>query len=489
MDNNDPWYNYTDKLWANSVVVKDSSKYIFDTTRNNDLPATNVKANNGNLIIDENYLDIGLSSYNYSQISQIIRVKITDLNEKQIYFVSNGNIAYYYDNATHKFIFQNGDAVVSSSEFAFEKDNWYIIGYTYDTNKVTFYANGNKVGEATITGTISTGPSFKLGTNNAVSTISKLTVGDILTYNRLLTDKEISTNYKLSMNLINDGLVSAYQQFNPMTLKEYYQNSDLGTKINENDIDSFYVWIPRYKYRIWNITGKTDIDSYDAYKNGIDIIFENGNAKTGIINCQKNNCFNDNLATVPVSEVDNNKYYTHNAFTNNDKELLGLWISKYEVTLDNDKTFNEHITSTNKNSIITNSEWGAVAYLTHSNFGICNTSKCNSVTHDNDSTTGNITGVFDMAGSYSEYTSSLITNETNNNYETYLPNTFILGDATKELQLTNGIWNQNTYNNLDKENNWIIRGGNNQNNNSGLFTYMNSSDLGTNNLITRTIIK
>ena len=58
-----------------------------------------------------------------------------------------------------------------------------------------------------------------------------------------------------------------------VTNNSNYEN--VGTIINNSDVLAYYVWIPRYRYKLWNV--ETDIkDSYNAYDNGIDIIFENG---------------------------------------------------------------------------------------------------------------------------------------------------------------------------------------------------------------------
>ena len=66
------------------------------------------------------------------------------------------------------------------------------------------------------------------------------------------------------MQIIYDNLVSGYEEFIPMTLEEYYLSRNAGVTVNDKDISSFYVWIPRYKYRTWNITGEENIDTYSA---------------------------------------------------------------------------------------------------------------------------------------------------------------------------------------------------------------------------------
>ena len=199
-------------------------------------------------------------------------------------------------------MFQNVSDIVTSSAYAIEEDKWYIIGYTYDEFKVSFYINGNKLSTSNIQGTIKSNNSFKIGTNNTFKEISNITVGDIYIYNDILTDSQINTNYKTSINVIYDDLVSGYNEFTPMTLKEYYLSKSIGTTINNEDISMYYVWIPRYKYKLWNVTGENKIDSYDAYHKGIDIVFEKGKTSSGVIYCKDNNCYSDQLLISKVTQ-------------------------------------------------------------------------------------------------------------------------------------------------------------------------------------------
>ena len=217
------WYNYDNSVWANSVILNESTTYIFDELRNNDLEMSNIKVNNSNLIIDNKALDIKLSAYNYDAITQIMRIKFTELPNDYIYLISNGQISYYYDNNNQQFVFKNGGNTVTSSKVTLEKNTWHIIGYTYNGNKVVFYLDGTKINDAYITGSISKGESFKIATNNDNSKVSRMTIGDILTYHKVLSDNDFASNFKTSMNPSKEGLVSAYREFTPMTLKEYYQ--------------------------------------------------------------------------------------------------------------------------------------------------------------------------------------------------------------------------------------------------------------------------
>lgn len=543
-NNTDKWYDYNNQMWANSLIVKNSNKYIFDELRNNDLEINDYKINNGNIIIENKYLDIKLSNYNYDDITNIIRVKFSENKDEFTYIISNGNISYYYDNQNNKFIFKVGNNTVISDEYKIENNKWYIVGYSYNGNKVSFYVNGKKIGESNIPGLVSNGLSFKLGTDNTFNKISKITVSDILIYHKLLSDNEIQNNFSNTINVINEGLLSAYREFTPMTLKEYYLNKELGTKILDDDINSLYVWIPRFKYITWNSTGKNDTASYDAYNKGINIMFERGVETTGIITCQNNECYSDASNTNKISELDNGKYYTHPAFSTSTGELTGFWVSKYEVSTNN-VDCNNDITKCNNNNyqieakannkvwrnnnlsnyyqaimkidnnskyrVIKNTEWGAITYLSHSKFGVCPNDTCKEIAANktyisgsllDDSTTGNIYGVYDMAGSATEYTMGNYSENndinlsnsnfldvpiSNDDYDRYSKDSFILGDATKELLLTNGIWYNNNYS--SNGSNWIVRGGNVTNNYNGIYSFGTTSDTASEYISTRIVLK
>ena len=535
------WYNYNNQKWANVAVIKNTDKKIYDVTRKNNLTVKDIHVNSSNVVIDEKYLDLSYK-HNYEEISNIIRLKINNITEDKIYIISNGKISYYYDVKTKKFVLTNGEQAISSKEYNLEEDNWYIIGYTYDGNEVNFYADGNKLTTGYLNGTINSNSTFKLGTNNKFDKISNIIVGDIYIYNDILTAVEINHNYKKSINIIYDNLVCGYNEFTPMTLEEYYLSKPIGTTIKNEDISMYYVWIPRYKYRLWNVTGENNIDSYDAYKKGIEIQFEKDNTTSGVINCKNNECYTDELLITKVTNNDNGKYYTHPAF----KDLSGIWVSKYEISTSNsscNKEDSSNCLSTNFNVeskpenyawrnnylsnfykvvkkisnnhyIINNSEWGAISYLTHSKYGLCENGKCNEIGNNNtfisgndisDSTTGNMSGVFDMSGSASEFVMSNYANENqevslenthfgnttlkDNEYTLYYKDTFVLGDATKEISLKDSIWYNNQANYINDTNNWFIRGGVLDMENSGIFSYNATTDINNEYISTRIIIK
>ena len=266
-----------------------------------------------------------------------------------------------------------------------------------------------------------------------------------------------------------------------------YQSATPGTTIAESDILAYYVWIPRYKYKVWNINKVVGTDSYNARTTGIDIVFESEKDKTGTVSCTYSYNSPSSSANSPNESCtgSNGNYYTHPAFTFGSDEVRGFWIGKYEISSSNQTgllsygggnttsltvrilpnvTSWRYNTVSNYNTVIqnmqtssniyglstsktntdshmlTNYEWGAVAYLTNSKYGRCTNGSCTEVTINGygetsyyktktgcgpissgstsygttcnaynttlgqlASTTGNIFGVYDMSGGADEF--------------------------------------------------------------------------------------
>ncbi len=188
--------------------------------------------------------------------------------------------------------------------------------------------------------------------------------------------------------ILNDGVVK--------------QEGDI---INEDDIALWYVWIPRYKYQLFNVSD-TKVNPQE-----IKIGFEKGTTTTGTVKCQDIN-FKEN-PTSEVSQICDNaevgNWYTHPAFTFGETQLTGFWMSKFEVSGTTEKiTIKPNVNSLRSQNIsqffisirnisklyningdshmIKNVEWGAVAYLLHSKYGI------NEEVYINNSNVGSYTG-------------------------------------------------------------------------------------------------
>ena len=245
-----------------------------------------------------------------------------------------------------------------------------------------------------------------------------------------------------------------------------YQNASPGTEIAMEDILTMQVWVPRYKYKVWNYNADGTVTSEPQE---IEVVFESGTSSTGEIECTDTISGTDGAKSesCKINNVEctdstcNNKYYTHPAFTFGEEEIEGFWIGKFELTgtIDNITTkpnlnsirsqrvgdFETNIMAMNDSGnqyglstttdthMIKNMEWGAVAYLSHSKYGTCTSETCTEIGINNNneyitgcgasagssssttcnsydtelgqnaSTTGNIYGVYDMSGGAYEY--------------------------------------------------------------------------------------
>ncbi len=200
------------------------------------------------------------------------------------------------------------------------------------------------------------------------------------------------------------------------TIKNKYFKEDnqlrediVGKEVPMEEVLQMYVWVPRYKYQLFNVTGTSKVP-----EQMINIKFEEGIENTGDITCKYTN---NNDGTITESclnkegePASNGEWYTHPAFTfkgtleESGTELKGIWVGKYEASgkyssdlitdlkiipnvsslrgiaiaymfqgvRDIEEKYSENY-NINSNEIDThmmkNIEWGAVAYLTQSKYG------------------------------------------------------------------------------------------------------------------------
>ena len=125
------------------------------------------------------------------------------------------------------------------------------------------------------------------------------------------------------------------------TNRTTYMNATPGTTISMDDINTMWVWIPRYKYKIASYNG-VNYGGGVTNPPKIDVIFEGGTATTGVTEAVYRNGI--------TSGGNNTNYYTHPAFRNGskvynenpydiggfDKELTGIWVGKFETGTDNE---------------------------------------------------------------------------------------------------------------------------------------------------------
>ena len=322
----------------------------------------------------------------------------------------------------------------------------------------------------------------------------------------------------------------------------------VGDTISEADIQSYFVWIPKYKYKLWNV----DTPSEGVHE--IEIVFdetdttdiEGVSCKTPMISGESGKC-------------NNGEYMTHPAFIS--MGVNGFWVGKYETgykgatstaaaqvnandtskviikpnvySWRNINVYNAFLNSYNykrnlDSHMMKNTEWGAVAYLSHSKYGLGYKVNINNNSSyktgysalpstnqqtfpgtggDNQvynsayntdigylaSTTGNISGVYDMTGGAYEYmiayisdnlgssgfSASTLANYDSKYFDVYnvssATSTYqykMLGDATGEMGLFKEYldgdnvsrWHSSWYgsdsNFVDSSHHWFVRGGN-----------------------------
>ena len=208
------------------------------------------------------------------------------------------------------------------------------------------------------------------------------------------------------------------------TSRDRYLIAEVGQEIKMNDILTMQVWIPRYKYKVWNYN--SDGNKTSTPKE-VEIVWEKGIEKAGNITCSDNVSGSENDASevckannaVCTDETCNNEMYTHPAFTLGDEELAGIWVGKFETTgtIDNItvKPNSKSLTNQSVSSFASkimgmknannqygfsssvdvhmakNIDWGAIAYLSHSKYGRCDGDTCEEITMNNCS--NKITGI------------------------------------------------------------------------------------------------
>ena len=205
-----------------------------------------------------------------------------------------------------------------------------------------------------------------------------------------------------------------------------YLSAPEGTEIAMSDINTMWVWIPRYKYTIFNANmSGSEVTSEQEIK----IEFESGTSTTGTVRCVDSINNSDGTSetctdTVYGEVTSGQSTYTHPAFTFGNAELTGFWFGKFENSIDSSNniiikpdmlswnnqtistafeysrkmelqnniygfvstatTYNATGELTNDTNnfdthMIKNMEWGAVAYLTQSKYGRCTDGLCSEI--------------------------------------------------------------------------------------------------------------
>ena len=270
-----------------------------------------------------------------------------------------------------------------------------------------------------------------------------------------LLDNMVPIYYNGENWIVSDGTQQSWYNYetkewaNAVVLNT---SKNVGDVVNESDIDLWYVWIPRYKYKLFNANN----GSVDPQE--IDIAFESGTDTTGTVKCTDNISGTDGTTSSETcTNASNGNWYTHPAFTFGDEQLTGFWVGKFEVsgstskitikpnvrslrnkTLSSFFTAIQNINTTyNLNGdshMMKNMEWGAVAYLSHSKYGTCDNGVCKEISINNSSSyytgrsggspsaSSSSTGTYEYGETYKEeykYSNEVTVDRTITNDTTY----------------------------------------------------------------------
>ena len=196
------------------------------------------------------------------------------------------------------------------------------------------------------------------------------------------------------------------------TNRSTYLSASVGTEIPMDDINTMWVWIPRYTYTYLNTNTPEEIK----------IKFEKGTNSSGTISCSDTATGTSSTSETCTDTTNGSlkagtSTYTHPAFwwDKNDnnireagEELTGIWVGKFEIGTG--QIIKPNVTSwrgaqlgtffngiysmrlngnnfgfktTDETHMMKNMEWGAVAYLGHSKYGRCTDGTCTEVTINN----------------------------------------------------------------------------------------------------------
>ena len=471
LDKNNKWYDYDNKMWANAVTVAETS-YTDSITKNKSvslsnqsLPATPYTTftsggkgiNNAKSYtkITVNIKTAGTFGFKATVSSESCCDKLTVTVSKNSGTATSvassigGAVSKTYSDTASV-----GDTYVITAQYTKDSsvnknnDNGVLDTFTYPANTTVTYTDSSTAG----------GTSGQDWTaSGALGASTGVIYGDSITYNSSISKYTLNNT---SRGAISSTLVGKYvcptvsdtscatpykivEASNTITKVDEYKiktitrnemiNAKAGTEIPMKDINTMWVWIPRYTYTYLNTNTPQEIK----------IKFENGTSSSGTIKCTDAVTGGSTTTSQTCTDTTNGSLkagtstYTHPAFTFGDKELKGLWVGKFESSAttiptgtstaestiiikpnvqslkykrlsyffrdarqmekannvygfpQSDSTtfnYNGNLTGDTNNidiHMMKNTEWGAVTYLYHSKYGRCTSDKCEELTINN----------------------------------------------------------------------------------------------------------
>ena len=466
------WYDYDNKMWANAVTIS-------ETLKANDITKNKSVSLSGSTVPVKTYTSFTSGGKGINSANSMTKITVNINTAGTFGFKATVSSEASYDKLTVTVSKNGGSATTVASAISGTNSNTYSdaasVGDTYvitaqytkdgsvnnnNDNGVldtfTYPANTNVTYTDSSTAGGTSGQNWTVA-GETTSNFSTTKVGSGITYNDSTSKYDLNSPFSTP---ISSSLVGKYvcptvsdtscatpykivEASNTITKVDEYKiktitrnemiNAKAGTEIPMKDINTMWVWIPRYTYTYLNTNTPQEIK----------IKFENGTSSSGTIKCT--DAVTGGSTTTSQTCTDNKNgslkagtsTYTHPAFTFGDKELTGLWVGKFESSAtsiptsdstaestiiikpnvqslrnknvsyffrdarqmekasnaygfpqSNSTTFNwnGNLTGDTNNidiHMMKNTEWGAVTYLYHSKYGRCTSGKCEELTINN----------------------------------------------------------------------------------------------------------
>ena len=428
------WYDYNAKKWANAVMINNSFLYDKSGSGNNSL-VSGATSSTAGLTFDgsDDYVQIPTNLGVTLPATYTVRFKTTSTANQVIFgdYTTKAALGLYSSNSS-LIVILGSTATNIFNTGGLSLNTFYTVTLVYNSlTDVKAYLNGVELTKSTSTNNWSWGDTNSYIGKRSAGTYFAGTISNFIVHNKAVTTSEVTS---LANNQVPTDSLKLNYDFTTTT-RSQFMDASLGTIVPEDAILAYYVWIPRYKYQLFNVESTT-MDPIE-----IQVTFEGKNVTKS-------------------SGTANGEWLTHPAFTLGTDELEGIWVGKFSTTgsaetptvkpnigmLTNQNVSTQfttsqifgtttYLTSTGVSEVdahmMKNIEWGAVAYLKQSKYGLGTTdiglnnyssspyltgcgstsgsaysTTCNAYNTTDGmlaSTTGNITGIYDMSAAMGTY--------------------------------------------------------------------------------------
>ena len=393
-------FTYTKEGTTDNVVTSGTLKFLYteNNTNGNGISITEAEpisdTRGKELVGDNNVFDFKVEGTNTG--SEVIPYEVT-LRKKDTSTMGEDNIKVYLQDGTdqtdlltptlYSKLVQTNIDVGSNIEKTLYKGE--VAGNTNNylkTFRLKMWLDENAdlsvIGGQTFTATVNVYSNAKLAEDTVLYTESILNGTDPVLKDNLVPIKIASDGTVTKADLYQEWYNYENKEWaNAVILKDESITYNNGDTIPEDNIESYFVWIPRYKYQIFDEGNYTSLTSIEDKTQTINAVFENKD-------------------TTSSNETTKGDWLTHPAFTSFDSN--GFWVGKFETGYDKaTSTTTAEVNSVDTSKIIIkpnvyswrnmtvgnmfknsydyqrsldshmmkNTEWGAVAYLQHSAYG------------------------------------------------------------------------------------------------------------------------